>query len=345
MVKPERDYLDYCFTSSAFNVRVQGKTTVNFHDDCRVESGFNVAFVKRIALHDWTTLTLVENADFTQFPAEVSSPSDAWPRFWEGWTDAGSAMEIKQSGSVYHSAPSALMFSGSTDCPSCTVGIKQSIPIKDVLQTSGIYRLMFYYEASQSNIYICPQINFYGNETSAVVFPLQSVTTTGTAWRMYDEQVEIDLGDNTVTRMELVIMIAHTASGAFDFYIDDVDFHYAFNLAKPPGFPSATPPTLAPVFSRTADRKGHILLVGEGNTKHIGAFNFFLISEAQMENLKAAWTFMKGHRLNVSTVWPHRVDVNLPSSLSFHWPDKAFNFEPATTAEHLFTGKVTVEGI
>ncbi|MBA7607894.1 hypothetical protein ES703_15063 [subsurface metagenome] len=290
-------------------------------------------------------MTLVENADFSQFPAEITSPSDVWPRFWEGWTDAGSAMEIKQSLSVYHSAPSALLFSGSSSCPACTVGIKQSIPIKDNLQTSGIYRLMFYYKSSQSNIFICPQINFYGDETSGVTFPLKAITTTSDAWKLYDEQVEIDLDDNTVTRMELVIMIARTAIGAFDFYMDDVDFHYAFNLAKPPGFPSATPPTLAPVFSRTSDRGGHLILVGEGNVKHRGAFNFYLISEAQMKKLKAAWTFMKGHRLNVSTVWPHRVDVNLPSSLAFQWPDKVFNFEPATMAEHLFTGKVTVEGI
>lgn len=254
-------------------------------------------------------------------------------------------MEIKQSLSVYHSAPSALLFSGSSSCPSCTVAIKQSIPIKDVLQTSGIYRLMFHFKSSQPNIFICPQINFYGDETSGVTFPLKAITTTSDAWKLYDEQVEIDLDDNTVTRMELIIGIARTASGAFDFYMDDVDFHYAFNLAKPPGFPSATPPTLAPVFSRTSDREGHLILVGEGNVKHRGAFNFYLISEAQMKLLKAAWTFMKGHRLNVSTVWSHRVDVNLPASLAFQWPDKAFNFEPATMAENLFTGKVTVEGI
>ena len=290
-------------------------------------------------------MTLVENSDFSEFLAGGADPITP-PRFWEGWTTCGPAMEIKRDDTVYESAPSSVVLEGGTDCPAGTTGLKQKIRIRDVTQTSGIYRLIFYYFSSSGNIFLSPWIDFYagGVYKKTASFPANTILASSDAWRCYDDIVEIDINDPEIDEMELRIVIVKTTSGAFTFNIDDVDFHYAFNLARKPSRPSLVIPDLATDFTRTVDRTGRMLVAGGGAKKLTGSFDFILISQDQMERLKAAFMFAKGHRFNTATIWPSLVNVTLPEILVFHWPGK-FPFGYARMAGDMFTGKVTVEEI
>jgi len=347
ITQPVKNYETYCREYSDFMVRnLDAGPTINPETLLANESDFEIEYVRKTVLHDWTTQTLVENASFTEFPEPGSAATNIYPRFWEPWVIPGPPLTVKQATNIFHTAPSSLWFEGSVACPICVTGIKQTVPIVDVLQTEGIYRLMFYYRSDDDNISIIPKITFYGDKTSTTYFPSLAVNDTGSSWKMYDEYVDINIGDNTIDEMELVIGISRKVSGAFNFYIDDVDFHYAFDITtapnKPPGFPSATLRRIQNKFSCTTDQAGHKTILGDGIPKYKGSFDFYLIPEAQMGHLKAAHAFEMGHRLNVLTVWPHRVDVSLPEILWFYWIGD-FAFEPGVMAETLFTGKVNWE--
>ncbi len=344
LATPDRDYLDRCYVASDFNVRNTSSATLNAVTQCAVSSEFDVGFTTATDFHDWTTQTLVENSQFSEFPGVIEVSSDAYPRFWNAESSAGPTVEIKQSESIYYSDPSSVVIQGSSSCPqNIYAQISQSIPIHDILQTTGTYRLIFYYRSNVANIVVAPRIKFYTSTGELTAqYPAVSTISSGSTWKLYDDVVEIDVDDASITSMDLILRIYKTASGAFSFYMDDVDFHYAFDLDKVPGFPSVSPRKIPHKFGRTADRVGYQTILGGGVPKLRGDFDFYLITEAQLKLLKAAWTFQRGHRLNVESIWPWRTDVSMPSLLWFHWLND-WEFEPSTLAENFFTGKVKWE--
>ena len=346
-----KDFDDNAYMTSSCqvaNISTTGDITRNYDDNAFMYSECELAFETSVEYEDWTTMTLVENPNFSEFPSSSSSDAQI-PRFWEGGHGL-QGLEIKKDSNYFLSEPSSVQFlyAGSEGL-GALAWLKQTIKVTDIQQTSGMYRLLFYYQSSTEEIQICPYMEFLdedGYQLSRIDFNTNQASTATSAWKVFDEQVEFDTLRSDIKYIRLVLQIQRLADGAFIFRIDDVDFHYGFDLDtapnKIPSYPSAVPLTVSKDFGRTSDRTAYIKVLGDGNVKRRGTLTFNLIPETQLKHMKAAWAFQKGHRINIQNTIAHRVNVTMPQLLEFYWVND-FTWTPASSLENLFNMVIDIE--
>lgn len=319
----------------------------NFYTQGKISSSITFEYITDLTLQDWTTMPLMENYSFSDFPAAID-PGRQLPRFWELVNGFGANLTVEGDFSTFNSSPSSVKFeyNGSTG-NQATVALRQTIEIRDVLQTKGTYRLIFYYLSDDDSIQLMPVLRFLNAKQQIVaqqVFTSNVIGDSAGTWRVYDKQVTFENVSADVVYLQLWLMFKRLKDGAFQLNLDDIDFHYGFDLTRLPSFPSAIPQNISSVFKRTTEGEGIVFVTRGGTIKHIGSLDFSLLPQTQLEQMKAAFAFMKGHRLNVKSVMPHRAGVTLPDELRFMWPER-FDWSPQTSSENRFNLSIPVQEI
>lgn len=319
----------------------------DYYTAAQSESGIAFAYVIDTELQDWTSMPLTLNSEFSDFPV-LPDPNKQIPQYWQLSHNMGPDLVVAPDLNSYVTPPSAVKFRyDGTGGNLRRVGIRQSIPIRNILQTKGIYRLIFSFLSNDDSIIFYPLLEFLNADGVMVTrqpFPSLEIDDSGGAWHIYDRRVTFNDVAEDVAFVRLEIAFKRFKDGAFQLNLDSVDFHYGFDMVRKPTFPSAIPPSLSTVFKRTIEGEGHILTTRGGSIKHIGAMQFGMVPKTQMERMKAVWAFMKGHRLNIKSVLPHRAGVTLPKELRFHWPGE-FDWAPTWSLENTFNINVPLQEI
>lgn len=312
----------------------------NYVTQAQCDAEISYGHVIDTTLQDWTTMPLTLNSEFTDYP-ESADPNRQAPKWWLTSNLFGAEMVIGPDLQDYVSAPSSLMFKYTGSGGNQHLGgLTQGIALRNVLQTKGTYRLIFSYLSDDDSIIFMPFVRLVdagGYIIGSKSFPTMEIGDSGDIWHIYDRMITFDSITEDAVALQLFIIFKRIKDGAFQLNIDDVDFHYGFDITSAPyripTFPSAVPPSLSTVFKRTTKGEGHVLVTRGGKIKHKGTIQFGNVPTAQLEKMKAAWAFEKGHRLNIESVLPHRANVTLPKELRFHWPGEEFDSTPSWSLE------------
>ena len=334
----EKDFITACYGAISNNVTNMSSINRDIITRCRGTITHVLGFAVNTDLDDWTTKSLLTNASFSESENEQ-------PYGWVLSNNFGEGLGVKVDNQTYYTSPLSLKikYEGTTG-RGRYVSLYQNIPIQDILQVNGKFRLLFRYKTNDSGITIKPIIILLNKDKQQLGnFPLTSKDLLNSAlWNVYDCRIPVTSSSSKVKYLQLMLLITRNKDGAFQLNLDDLDFHYYFSIDYPPTFPSAVGATISTVFSRLMNGKGFAFYPNEGKSKLQGTLDFAAISLEQFKHLRAAYMFHAGHRLNVKSVMSHRADVSFPSLLSFDWTG-GFVWSPSSMDETRFDVTVALE--